>query len=331
MLKPGSRNLITDVPGLAVGNAAEPALRTGVTVVLCEDGAVAGADTRGGAPGTRETDLLRPDCLVDRIDAVALAGGSVHGLAAADAVVDWLASHGRGFPVGPHRMPIVPGAIVFDLGRGGADWRADPPYRRLASEACEAAAADFALGNAGAGFGAMAGRLKGGLGSASALDDALAVGALVVANPVGATTMPDGAFWAWPFERDAEFGGRRPSGASSPLDDGLPAEGRLAGHTTIAVVATDAILDKAEAQRVALMAQDGLARAIRPVHTPLDGDVVFALATGRRPLQGPRGLALARLGSIAADCQARSVARAVWAADDLGDMKSWRTVYGEKT
>jgi L-aminopeptidase/D-esterase-like protein len=142
--------------------------------------------------------------------------------------------------------------------------------------------------------------------------------------------MPDGAFWAWPFERDGEFGGRRPSGAAPPLDDGLPAEGRLGGHTTLAVVATDAILDKAEAQRVAIMAQDGLARAIRPVHTPLDGDVVFALATGRRALSGPRALALARLGSVAADCLARSVARAVWSADDLGEMKSWRTIYGDK-
>ncbi len=329
MLKPGPRNLITDVAGLAVGNAADPALRTGVTVVLCEGGAMASADIRGGAPGTRETDLLRPDCLVDRIDAIALAGGSAHGLAAADAVLGWLAARGRGFAVGAHRVPIVPAAIVFDLGRGGADWLGDPPYRRLAVDACDAAGADFALGNAGVGFGAMAGRLKGGLGSASALDDELAVGALVVANPVGSATTPDGAFWAWPFERDAEFGGRRPGGAPAH-DDGLPAEGRLGGHTTLAVVATDAILGKAEAQRVAMMAQDGLARAIRPVHTPFDGDVVFALATGRRPLPEPRGLALARLGAVAADCLARSVARAVWTADDLGAMKSYRTVYGEK-
>ena len=329
MLKPGPRNLITDVAGLAVGNASDTVLRTGVTIVLCEDGALASMDVRGGAPGTRETDLLRPDCLVDRIDAVALAGGSVHGLAAADAAVEWLAARGRGFAVGPHRMPIVPAAIVFDLGRGGEDWRAAPPYRRLAAEACDGAGAEFALGNAGAGFGAMAGRLKGGLGSASALDDDLAVGALVVANPVGATTMADGVFWAWPFERDAEFGGRRPAGAP-PLDAGLPAEGRLGGHTTLGLVATDAILSKAEAQRVATMAQDGLARAIRPVHTPFDGDVVFALATGRRPLPEPRALALARLGSLAADCLARSVARAVWAAEDLGEMKCHRTVFGEQ-
>jgi len=326
--RPGPRNLITDVAGLLVGNAADAGARTGVTVLLCEGGAVASADLRGGAPGARELDLLRPECLVERIDAIVLSGGSAHGLAAADGAVQWLAARGRGFPIAGGAMPIVPAAILFDLGRGGRDWTADPPYRRLAQAACEGAGADFELGNAGAGAGALAGRLKGGLGSASLVGPDFAVGALVAANPVGSTVMPDGTFWAWPFERDGEFGGRRPSGAV-PADDGLPDEGRLGGHTTLAVVATDAILSKAEALRVAIMAHDGLARAIRPVHTPFDGDVAFAVATGRRALPEPRALSLARLGSLAADCLARSVARSVWAAGDMGSIDCYRSVYGE--
>ena len=327
-MKPGSRNLITDVAGLLVGNAADADARTGVTVLLCEGGAVASADVRGGAPGTRELDLLRPECLVERIDAIVLSGGSAHGLAAADGAVQWLAARGRGFPTAGGAVPIVPAAILFDLGRGGRDWTADPPHRRLALAAGEGACADFELGNVGAGAGALAGRLKGGLGSASLVGEDFAVGALVAANPVGSTVMPDGTFWAWPFERDGEFGGRRPSGAVA-ADDGLPPEGRLGAHTTLAVVATDAILSKAEARRVAIMAHDGLARAIRPVHTPFDGDVAFAVATGRRALPEPRALSLARLGSLGADCLARSVARAVWAAEDMGSIECYRSVYGE--
>lgn len=326
-MKPGPRNLITDVPGLAVGNAEDQIARTGVTVVLCREGAVASAEVRGGAPGTRDASMLDPTCLVDRVDAIALAGGSVFGLAAADGVTQWLATRGRGQSFGGWAMPIVPGAIIFDLGRGGADWRSDPPHRRLAADACDAAGLDFRLGNAGAGLGAKAGQLKGGLGSASLADRDLVVGALVVANPVGSVVMPDGAFWAWSLERDREFGGRRPSGAPV-ADDGLPAEGRLGGHTTIAIVATDAVLSKAEAKRVAIMAHDGLARAIRPVHAPFDGDVVFALAAGSRPLAEPRAANLARIGSLAADCLARSIARAVWAADDLGEIRCYRSVYG---
>jgi L-aminopeptidase/D-esterase-like protein len=326
--RPGPRNLITDVAGLAVGNAQDEEARTGVTVLLCEGGAVAAAELRGGAPGTRELDLLRPECLVERIDALVLAGGSAHGLAAADGAMQWLAARGRGFPIAGGAIPIVPAAILFDLGRGGRDWTADPPHRRLALEACEAAGAAFALGNAGAGAGALAGRLKGGLGSASLEAADFTVGALVAANPVGSTVMTDGTFWAWPFERDGEFGGRRPS-AGVAADDGLPAEGRLGGHTTLAIVATDATLSKAEAQRVAIMAHDGLARAIRPVHTPFDGDVAFAVATGRRALPEPRALSLARLGSLAADCLARSVERAVWEAEDMGSIRCHRSVYGE--
>lgn len=326
--RPGPRNLIGDVAGLSVGNAADAEARTGVTVLLCEGGAVAAADARGGATGTRELDLLRPECLVERIDAIVLSGGSAHGLAAADGAMQWLAARGRGFPIGGGAMPIVPAAILFDLDRGGRNWTGDPPHRRLALAACDGAGAAFALGNAGAGIGAMAGRLKGGLGSASLVGADFTVGALVAANPVGSTVMSDGTFWAWPFERDGEFGGRRPSDAAA-ADDGLPAEGRLGGHTTLGVVATDAILSKAEALRVAVMAQDGLARAIRPVHTPFDGDVVFAVATGRRALPEPRALNLARLGSLAADCLARSVARAVWSAEDLGAIRCYRSVYGE--
>ena len=337
MLKPGTRNLITDVDGILVGNAEAEALRSGVSVVLCE-AATASVDVRGGAPGTRETDLLDPMALVDRIDAICLSGGSAFGLSSADGVMRWLRERGQGVAVGDAVVPIVPTAILFDLLNGGdKDWQW-PPYRELAYDACGRAARDFSLGNAGAGLGARAGNLKGGLGSASAVDPAsgLQVGALVAVNARGFTTM--GAqphFWAWALEQGAEFGGLPPPTAKLGLDvpHDRTAPARLdprsdpRGNTTIAVVATNARLDKASAKRLAIMAQDGLARSIRPAHTPQDGDTVFAIATGTHDLSADP-LALGELGTLAADCLARAVARGVYHAESLGGLSGWRDAFG---
>jgi L-aminopeptidase/D-esterase-like protein len=341
MLRPGPRNLITDVDGILVGNAEDQRMRSGVSVVLCEQPSMASVDVRGGAPGTRETDLLDPSCRVDRVDAVCLSGGSAFGLSAADGVMRWLRERGRGIAIADVVVPIVPTAILFDLLNGGAkawDW---PPYRELAYVATGNAGREFKLGNAGAGLGAKAGNLKGGLGSASAVDPAsgLQVGALVAVNARGYTTMGDMAqFWAWPIEQDGEFGGLPPP----PRGLGLPVSHSRAdlthdpadvarsdprANTTIAVVATNARLDKASAERLAVMAQDGLARSIRPVHTPQDGDTVFSIATGKRDLTGDP-LALAELGTLAADCLARAVARGVYNAATLGAARGWRDVFG---
>jgi len=328
--QPGPRNLITDIAGIRVGNAEDHRVRTGVTVVLPERPAVAAVDVRGGAPGTRETDALAPSCLVEAVDAVVLCGGSAFGLDAASAVMSWLAARGVGFAVGAARVPIVPAAILFDLLNGGEkEWGEHPPYADLARAACAAAGARFALGNAGAGFGAKAGTLKGGLGSVSAVtSDGLAVGALVAANPIGDVVMPgETCFWAWALERNGELGNQRPPRRAIPADDGfvMPALGAgVAGNTTIAVIATNAALSKAEAQRVAIMAQDGFARAIRPAHTPFDGDTVFALAMGDHALGEARAVALARLGALAADCIARAVARGVYEAETLGSFTGYR-------
>ena len=342
MAHPGSLNLITDVPGLRVGNAEDAQARTGVTVLLPEAGRlVAGVDVRGAAPGTRETDSLRPEGLVSSADAIVLSGGSVYGIEAASGVCAWAGAHGRGYevPGAPLRAPVVPTAILFDLANGGDKaWGEGPPYWRLGREAAMAADADgsrFALGNAGAGLGAVAGAYKGGLGSASAVvEGGFVVGALVAANPVGSPVMPgSSAFWAWPFEQGGEFGGQRPSGAALQgldLPEDMkrrppPQEGT---NTTIGIVATNAILTPPEARRLAVMAQDGLARAVRPIHTGFDGDTVFAVATGRAELGELRAFDVSRLGSIAADCMARAIARAVWEAETLGPARSYREVFG---
>ena len=341
MLKPGPRNLITDVDGILVGSTQDPALRSGVSVVLCETPSVASVDVRGGAPGTRDTDLLDPSCRVDRVDAICLSGGSAFGLSAADGVMRWLRERGRGIAIADVVVPIVPTAILFDLLNGGDkdwDW---PPYRELAYEATGKAARDFALGNIGAGMGAKAGNLKGGLGSASAVDPAsgLQVGALVAVNARGYTTMGDmPQFWAWALEQQGEFGDLGPPahGLALPVsharadlthDPADAARSDPRANTTIAVLATNARLDKASAERLAMMAQDGLARSIRPVHTPQDGDTVFAIATGRHDL-GADPLALGELGTLAADCLARAVARGVYNAASLGMARGWRDVFG---
>jgi len=313
-MKPGPRNLITDVAGLTVGNAADPGLKSGATVVLADRPAVAAVSVMGGAPGTRETDLLAPDKLVQEVDAVVLSGGSAFGLDAASGVADGLRAMGRGFAVGDQRVPIVPGAILFDLLNGGdKDW-AENPYKALGRAALAAAAADFAIGTEGAGAGATTDGLKGGLGSASAvLEGGLTVGALVAVNALGSVTVGGGPrFWAAPWEMADEFGGLGPADSFDPAREPRPGK-RLGEATTIAVVATDAALSQAQALRMATAAQDGLARAIVPSHTPFDGDLVFALATGRRALADPMADPFV-LGHAAATVLARAVARGVFAA-----------------
>jgi L-aminopeptidase/D-esterase-like protein len=319
---PGVRNLITDILGLRVGQAQDAEARTGVTVILPDERSVCACDVRGGAPGTRETDALAPENLVEAVDAVVLSGGSVYGLAAADGVAAWLGARGRGY--GPSAMPgvpvspVIPAAILFDLANGGdKGWGESPPYRALGMAAVASAAEVFALGTAGAGYGAMAGSLKGGIGSASVVaGDGITVGAIVAVNSFGAVTAPGGrTFWAAPYEIASEFGGLGSVGLSAaPEDWGLSKAPGSARNTTIACVATDVALSPAQAKRVAIMAQDGLARAIRPIHAPFDGDVVFAISTARRPMPEDAAYTVARLGSLAADCLARAVARAVFEA-----------------
>jgi L-aminopeptidase/D-esterase-like protein len=319
----GPRNDITDVPGLRIGSAVDPKVKTGVTVILPAAPAIVAGDVRGGGPGTRETDLLDPATLVDRADAIVLAGGSSYGLGAADGVAAFLGARGRGFRLtareGVPASPIVPAAILYDLANGGdKNWGEDPPYRRLGFEAARSAdARAVAQGRAGAGFGATAGAEAGGLGSSSYVtDDGFIVGALVAVNSFGSVRRPGSrAFWAAPFELDGEFGAISDNAGAGVAD--LPPDTKLAAaaaraNTTIGVVAVNAELSQAAARRLAIMAQDGLARAIRPAHGPTDGDVVFALATGGQPAGDP--LALTRLGLIAADCLARAIARAVFEA-----------------
>jgi L-aminopeptidase/D-esterase-like protein len=330
---PGARNLITDVPGLAVGQAQDGGMRTGVTVILPDERAVAACDVRGGGPGTRETDALAPENLVEAIDAIVLSGGSVYGLAAADGVTAWLGARGRGYGLvrreGVPVSPVVPSAILYDLANGGdRDWGEEPPYRRLGREAVAAAGFDFALGATGAGTGAMAGVLKGGTGSASVITaHGIAVGAIACVNCFGSVTAPGGrTFWAAPYEVGGEFGGLGPGGLSASPDDwGL---GKAAPaprtNTTIACVATDVALTPVQAKRVAVMAQDGMARAIRPVHAPFDGDVVFVLSTARRQLEGG-DLSVARIGALGADTLARAIARGVYeAAATWPGVRCWR-------
>jgi L-aminopeptidase/D-esterase-like protein len=329
---PGPRNLITDVPGLRVGQADDPAARSGATVILPDARAVCAVDVRGGAPGTRETDALAPENLVDAVDAVVLSGGSVYGLAAADGVVAWLGARGRGYGMaaGVPPSPMAPAAILFDMANGGDKaWGEAPPYRDLGRRAIEGADREFALGTAGAGYGAMAGGLKGGIGSASAVtSDGYVVGALAAVNSWGSVIAPGGrTFWAAPYELAGEFGGLGSAGLrAGPEEWGSAKRPAEARNTTIACVATDAVLTPAQAKRIAVMAQDGFARAIRPIHAPFDGDVVFALSTGRRPLADPDNYTLARLGALAADVLARAVARGVFEATAWPDapVPCWR-------
>jgi L-aminopeptidase/D-esterase-like protein len=329
-LKPGRRNLITDVDGIRVGNAEDRTAWSGTTVVVPDERAVAAAEVRGGAPGTRDIQALDPSCRIDAIDAVVLSGGSMFGIDAAAGVTNVLAAAGRGYRISTAVVPIVPAAILFDLVNGGdKSWGEDPPYRRLGAQAARQLTQDFPLGNVGAGLGAKAGSLKGGLGSASLVsDDGIQVGALVAVNSWGQVVMPGSRhFWAWPFEQDREFGGLGAPALSRPLELEMPtppAPPQLAANTTIAIVATNVALDKGAARRMALMADDGLARSIRPVHTPYDGDTVFAISTGRKPSGDLATLTL--VGHMAADCLARAVARAVYHAETLGRFPGWKTL-----
>jgi D-aminopeptidase len=323
------RNLITDVSGVTVGHAHDTRLATGVTVVMFDEPAVTSIDVRGGGPGTREADVLDPAMTVERIDAITLSGGSAFGLDAATGVQAYLREQGRGYAVGTARVPIVPGAILFDLLNGAEkDWGRFPPYRDLAYQASQSASREFALGSVGAGAGATTVNLKGGLGSASAVTaDGVTVGAIAAVNAAGSVTMGDGpCFWAAAFERDAEFGARGFPAQTPP--DALT--GRTKGtarmSTTLVVVATNAKLSKAQAKRLAMMAQTGLPRAIYPVHTPLDGDVVFASATGEHTLADPV-FGLMHLGTAAANVVARAIARAIYEATALpfaGALPSYR-------
>ncbi len=312
MQQPGKTNGLTDVQGVLVGHHTDVDAASGTTVVLCPDGAVGGVDVRGAAPGTRETDLLAPDNLVDTVHAICLSGGSVYGLAAADGVVDHLESQSIGFPLdGTHVAPIVPAAVLFDLGRG-CTYR--PPVNTdWGLAACRSAVSDrVATGCVGAGTGAMSGGIKGGLGTASLiLESGITVAALAAVNSLGSTIDPtSGVLWEVRLEMAAEFAGR----LRDPVVLPPPAVGKPGKNTTLAVVATDATLTKVQAKRIAVMAHDGLARAIRPAHTMFDGDVVFSLSTGRQPLPAARGFFAApaaetvnQLGHAAADCLARAI------------------------
>lgn len=327
-MTPGQRNLITDIAGLRVGNAQSDALKSGVTVLTGERPFTAGVAIMGGAPGTRETELLAPDKTVEQVDALVLSGGSAFGLAAADGVMSGLKQAGRGFAVGPHRVPIVPTAILFDLMAGGDhDW-SENPYPDLGRDALAAAATTFELGSQGAGTGCTTATLKGGLGSASLrLESGHMVGALVAVNALGSATVGDGAhFWAAPFEQGHEFGGRGPATA---YPAGVQTKLNSHRNTTIAIIATDADLTQAHCTRMATAAHDGMARALVPSHTPMDGDLVFAAATGTTPLGDPV-VDLLTLGHAAATCLARAIARGVWAAtpDPRDSLPCWSALTG---
>jgi len=328
---------VTAIAGLRIGHAEDPAAKTGVTVFLPDAPAVAAVHVGGGAPASRETDLLRPGNLVERIDALVFSGGSAFGLAAADGVMHWLAGRGRGFAVGATRVPIVPAASLFDLANGGDKARlaagGSSIYPVLGAAACEAAVAAPTLGSVGAGIGATTADLKGGFGTATVeLSGGGRVAAYAAVNCVGRVTFGSTPhFRAAPFEVDGEFGGL---GFPSPLPPDAaaivtkrPLEPQAS--TTLALVATDCMLNRDEAQRLALSAHDGIALAVYPAHTPFDGDTVFALSSGARALEGgPRGLL--ELCAAATAALARAIARAVFAATPApGDRHpTWSGRYG---
>lgn len=323
-------NLITDVDGLAVGHADDTRVASGVTAVLIEGECVASGVTHGGAPGGRDTGLLEPEMTVPGVHAVVLSGGSVYGLDAAGGVIAFLRQKGIGLRIGSALAPIATQAIVFDLLNGGDKaWGRMPPYWELGFAAAEAAkTGPFPLGTVGGGFGANTATLKGGVGSTSMVTaSGFVVGALVVVNAIGSATIGTGPhFWAAPYEQGAEFGGL---GMPAPMPpDGLQLriKGLSPPSTTIAVVATNAVLTKPQAKRLAQMADDGLSRALRPAHAPMDGDTVIALATQRRPLRDAN-IDLTEIGLAAGDCLARAIARGVYAATALpfpGALPAWR-------
>ena len=331
MPKSGPLNLITDVEGVLVGHATDESLQSGVTVLHCTQAMTAAVDVRGGGPGTRETDLLKSENLVEQVNAIVLTGGSVFGLGAADGVVAELSAQGHGLTTseqGP-KVPIVPAAVLHDLANDGdKNWGTKPPYQNLGRDALKAVTTRFDQGAVGAGRGASAGRVAGGIGSTSInLGEGVVVAALVAVNCVGSVLLPDGkSFYAWPYEVNEEFGGISPPDKFD-LSDPFPAGGRLSNdstiqagtNTTLAIVATSLDLSSSELKRVSMMAHDGLARAVRPAHAPSDGDVVFAVSSSAVKAPGEtsltRAMSLARVGSAAADCLTRAIARAVYLAN----------------
>lgn len=335
---PGPRNLITDVAGLRVGNAHDDTILSGVTVLLPDNPSVAAIDVRGGGPGTRESDCIGLQGTVSEIHALVLSGGSAFGLSAASGVQSWLRAQNRGFDVGGVKIPIVPQAILFDMLNGGdKDWGDLPPYEALARQACETASRDFTLGSVGAGLGATTADLRGGLGSASAhFEEDVWVGALVAVNAVGSVCIGGtGSFWAVPFEVDGEFGGRPVPSSWPPMSYPLPLKGGPAENTTLGIIATNAHLTKTQAHRLAVMAQTGLARAIYPVHSPLDGDIVYAVATCQSEVKCGKDFSpdrLAQLGALASAVMARAVARGVYhaqpAPENWTGPPAWQTRYG---
>lgn len=330
------KNLLTDIAGVRVGHAQDSKIASGTTAIIFDEPAVAAIDVRGGGPGTREDALLDLATTVERVDAIALSGGSAFGIEAGGGVQAWLAEQGRGFRIRDAVIPIVPGAIMFDLLNGGDKaWGRFSPYRDLGYAAAAAAGTDFALGSVGAGLGATTATLKGGLGSASAtLPGGVKVAAIVVVNAVGSVTVGDGPwFWAAPFEQGGEFGGRGLPPSFTPDMLAMRIKGGPAPsereNTTIGLVVTDAILTKAQAKRLAMIAQTGFARAIYPVHAPLDGDVLFAAATCAKPIEPL--VELTELGMVAANVVARAIARGVHAATALpfaGALPAWTDRFG---
>lgn len=329
------RNLLTDIEGLRVGNAHDPVVGTGATAILIDVENVASAVTRGGAPGSRDTALLEPEMSAAGINAVVLSGGSLFGLDAAGGVVSYLRTQGAGIHIGAITIPIAVQAITFDLMNGGnKNWGRMPPYWELGWQAAErATAGDFALGSVGGGHGTTTVTLKGGLGSASMVTaSGFTVAAIAVVNAVGSATIGTGPhFWAAPVEAGKEFGGLGMPAHLSESDRALRMKGGRQPATTIGLVATDAILTKPQAKRIAIMADDGLARAVRPAHAPMDGDTVFAVATQRKPLTDPLP-DLTEIGMAAGDCLARAIARGVYEATALpfpGALPAWRDKFGK--
>jgi len=325
----GKYNSVTDVAGLTAGHFSDMRAASGVTVVVCEQGAVAGVDVRGAAPGTRETDLLNPVNLVEKVQAVVLSGGSVYGLAASDGVVRWLADRQLGFPVDAnHVAPIVPAAVLFDLGRG-IDFI--PPIQpEWGVKACmSAVTGPLSKGCLGAGTGAVCGAIKGGLGTASlVMTSGITVAAVAAVNSFGSVVNADtGHLWERDIEINGEFGEQGGRSVQLPQSDAASP----VANTTIGIVATDAEINKVQATKIAQMAQDGLARAIRPSHTMFDGDTVFCMATGRKNLPDTAGFlagrqaqAISDIGHAAADCMSRAIIHGVLSAETTGIFPAFR-------
>jgi len=329
MTTTGKNNSITDVTGLLAGHYTDKRAASGVTVIICKQGAVAGVDVRGAAPGTRETDLLDPVNLVDTVQAVVLSGGSVYGLAASDGVVRWLADNRLGFPVDTnHVAPIVPAAVLYDLGRGV---EYIPPIQpEWGIKACGSAQAGPLLeGCMGAGTGAVSGAIKGGLGTASiVMTSGITVAAVAAVNSLGSVVNPDsGQLWERDCEVQGEFGEQGNRSVRLPrLDEAPPV-----ANTTIGIVATDAGITKVQAKKIAQMAHDGLARAIRPAHTMFDGDTIFCMATSQKNLPEVEGFLAVRhaqaindIGHAAAECMSRAIIHGVLAAESSAGFPAFR-------